>query len=287
MERERSFHISPDELTTIDEVLSTSLIAGMITKKQHRLPYDLFRFSESLQGNTGRLELAELGVHVRCLVSVHVSWRHAVHTDAMLCPFGSKTFCDGGDGCFRGVVEDLGEGNVLGRLINDLRGHASVDDDASFALTRYPKFCSSIAGIKDTQYVNTINVIKVLLGELCGRLHNGNTSIGDEASNWSKLIVDPFEDLSDEVRLGDITLVGFDFHTKLLRNLLSNFVCILRAPIDNGNVGTSGRYTSAKFVTNPTVSSRNDDRLAFEINREHHDENVFLAGLRAGLGWGR
>ena len=60
-------------------------------------------------------------------------------------------------------------------------------------------------------------------------------------------------------------------------------------PIDNGDVGTGSRYTSkdveckdrmwigrdgnsggrvpAKFVTNPAVSSRNDDGLAFEINR--------------------
>ena len=112
---------------------------------------------------------------------------------------------------------------------------------------RYHLLCSSVAGIKDTQsnrlllkdvllaalnldlHVNTVNVIKVLLGELSGRLHNGNTGIlgnttrqnrlstfklgrtyGDEAGNWSKFIVDPFEDLSNEVRLGDITLVGLD-----------------------------------------------------------------------------
>lgn len=97
----------PDELTTIHEILPASHIARIVRQQQDSLADHLLRLGEAFEWDVRGLVRAHGGVHAGRLRRVDVPGAERVDADAVRGPFGRETFCDRGDGGFRGVVEYL------------------------------------------------------------------------------------------------------------------------------------------------------------------------------------
>lgn len=71
----------------------------------------------------------------------------------------------------------MGKRGVLRSLVDDLRGHAGVYDDASLGLALDPELGRCARSVEYAEDVGAVDVVKVLLRELSRGLHDGDTSI--------------------------------------------------------------------------------------------------------------
>jgi hypothetical protein len=197
----------------VDEVLSAGHVRGVVGKEEKGETGHLFglnegqisvtfslrpiqqitHLSEATKRNLARLEVADLLVHVGCLVCVDVSGRKGVDPDFVRDPLRCQTLGQVGDGSFGGVVEDLGERGAVVGLVDDLRAHRRVDDDGSWEALFDPdsaKFsaliyvdrrkgslCHGACGVEDTVDVDVVNVVEVILVEVDSGLDHRNTCI--------------------------------------------------------------------------------------------------------------
>lgn len=71
----------------------------------------------------------------------------------------------------------LSKRGVLRSLVDDLRGHAGVDDNAALGLALDPELGSCARSVEHAKDVGAVNVVEVFLRELSRGLHDGDTSI--------------------------------------------------------------------------------------------------------------
>lgn len=120
-------------------------------------------------------------------------------------PLGSEAATEVGDGALGRVVEALSEGRV-----DNLGRHGRDDDDGSGLLALDPEGGGGLAGLEDTEDVDSKDFVEVVRGELESGLDDGDARVCYEPVDLPKILLNLVERLGNVVhRAGDVALVLF------------------------------------------------------------------------------
>jgi hypothetical protein len=101
--------------------------------------------------------------------------------------------------------------------------------------TRYRRrnyaLCRGPRRVEDAEDVHAEHKVKVVLGHVHRRFHDGHARICDEPADRAHLLVYLLEHLCDRVRVRDVALERLRLHAVLLGDLLGGFVCVLGRPV--------------------------------------------------------
>ena len=82
-----------------------------------------------------------------------------------------------------------------------MAGHAGVDDDApSLVLAIDPELGGGNGGIKDSEDIGAINIVKVILGQFGGGLDDRNTSVLQASTKWGTTKQEKGPDVLHEIQ---------------------------------------------------------------------------------------
>lgn len=229
----------PDGETTVGANNATSQVRSLVRKQENGGVSLLVRLREAAHGDTGSLEVADLGVHSTGLLSVAETGLENVDTDTVLGPLGSETLAKVGGSTLGRVVEDLGQRLVKTLLVVNLGRHGRGDDDGTLLEARLdPELSDSLGRVEDTEDVGVVNVTEVIGGEFDSGLDDGNTGVGEETSNLSEFVLSLLERLLDELGITDIALISPALNTELLGNLGGSLLSLGMGSVEDGDVGT-------------------------------------------------